>query len=492
MKPVFALLRARGHLSVYFIDDSCLMGITFQSCLQNVHDTVQLMDSLGLTVNPKKSVFVPSNRLVFLGCILCSVSMTVRLTDERCQDIISECTSIKYKRRVTIRSFARLVGKLNSAQAAVSNAPLYIRPLEKIKDYYLKRHKGNFNSFMNLPISANDILKWWIDNVQNSYKPIIVRPPDIIIYTDASLEMYGAYDKTNDSQTNGYWSIEEQSDHINVLELKACEIGLLIFCKNKTNVHVRIYTDNTTSCSYINKYGGKYKQLDDIARRIWFWCIKRNIHLSAGHVCGISNEKADKLSRSRNDDIEWALDQNVFEKLLGYYPDMKMDLFASKLNAKLKTYVSRYPEENSFASDAFTLSWKGFFFYIFAPFSLLPRILRKIEEDETEAVLLAPLWPTQPWWPHLIRLIKGPCYLLPKVQNILKLVYKPEVKYPLTKMRLIAFYISGKPCENEAYLKQAKISSSSHGAKAHESSTIHILRNGFITVKGKQVPILTL
>jgi hypothetical protein len=49
--------------------------------------------------------------------------------------------------------------------------------------------------------------------------------PDIIIYTDASLNMYGAFDATNNLQANGYWTTDEQKEHINVLELKACEIA---------------------------------------------------------------------------------------------------------------------------------------------------------------------------------------------------------------------------------------------------------------------------
>ena len=114
--------------------------------------------------------------------------------------------------------------------------------------------------------------------------------------------------------------------------MKACEIGIHTFCRNSTNVHVRLYTDNTTSCSYINNYGGKISNLDEIARRLWFWCIERHIHISAYHIAGVTNKQADKLSRSGNDDLEWALDANVFASLKQIYPDMQVDLFASRLN----------------------------------------------------------------------------------------------------------------------------------------------------------------
>lgn len=118
---------------------------------------------------------------------------------------------------------------------------------------------------------------------------------------------------------------------------------------------MRIDTDNITSCSFINKYGGKYGSFDSIAlpRRIWFWCIEPNIFLSACRVVDVSNIEADRLSRSNNDDIEWALEKMIFDELLTKHPEIDIDLFASKLNAKLGKYVLRYPEEKSIANDAF-------------------------------------------------------------------------------------------------------------------------------------------
>ena len=69
--------------------------------------------------------------------------------------------------------------------------------------------------------------------------------------------------------------------------------------------------DNTTSVSYINKYGGRIASLNAIARDIWLRCIQRNITLSACHVCGTDNNIADKLSRTGNEDLEWSFKQCI-------------------------------------------------------------------------------------------------------------------------------------------------------------------------------------
>ena len=85
---MFATLRAKGHISTAYTDDSCLQGQSYDSCYKNIVETVHLMDSLGFTVHPKKSVLLPVQQIVFLGFLLCLVSMTIRPTTEKCQTVI--------------------------------------------------------------------------------------------------------------------------------------------------------------------------------------------------------------------------------------------------------------------------------------------------------------------------------------------------------------------------------------------------------------------
>lgn len=48
MKPVYAVLRQKGHINSGYIDDSLLVAETKQECEQNVHGTVSLMEDVGL------------------------------------------------------------------------------------------------------------------------------------------------------------------------------------------------------------------------------------------------------------------------------------------------------------------------------------------------------------------------------------------------------------------------------------------------------------
>lgn len=119
MKPVFATLRAKGFISTAYIDDSCLQGSTYDQCKNNVLETVTLIDSLGLTVHPSKSVFTPSKQIQFLGFILCSETMSIKLTPERIKELKSLCEEFLKKSRVTIRQFAKLIGKMVAAEPGV-------------------------------------------------------------------------------------------------------------------------------------------------------------------------------------------------------------------------------------------------------------------------------------------------------------------------------------------------------------------------------------
>nr|CAH7712335.1 unnamed protein product [Callosobruchus chinensis] len=78
-------------------------------------------------------------------------------------------------------------------------------------------------------------------------------------------------------------------------------------------------------------------------------------------------------------------------------------------------YVSWGPDPDSFGVDAFTLDWSDYYFYAFPPFSLINRVVSKIKTDKATGILIAPDWPTLPWYPIFLSLITtDPIVLLPR------------------------------------------------------------------------------
>lgn len=478
LKPVFATLRRKGHISTAYIDDSCLQGRTEYQCSQNILDTVQLLDSLGFTVHDKKSVFIPTKQIVFVGFILDSESMTVRLTDEKKEKIINLCSDTIQKSHIIIREFARLIGKLVATEPGVEYAQLRYKPLEKIKDKQLKKNRGNYDAIMFITPLCRTYILWWIHNLPSSFRVISHGKPSHTIYTDSSKTGWGAFDETLNVKTGGHWSAEESKYHINFLELQAAFLGLKALCSDEVDIHLKLFMDNTTSCAYLANYGGKKRALNNLATDIWSWCINRNIHLSIGFVSGVLNSEADKLSRKINDDLEWTLDNNIFQSIVDRFGQPDIDLFASRLNHKLDKYVSYTPDPHAFAVDAFSISWSDFYGYIFAPFSTLNMVLRKIVEDKTEALVVAPLWNTQSWWPQLAHLIVDCPVRLPPAQKILHQPNDPTRVHPLRKLTLGAFRLSGKLYKAEEYRESLPVSSFTHGDNPLPNSMNAISQSG--------------
>ena len=191
MKPIFARLRSQGFLSVFYLDDSLLTGKDRMECTQNVEHTAALLTNAGFIINVDKSSFSPSKEITFLVFCLNSETMTISLPLVKRQRIFNMCMTLSNGSLFPIREVARFIGLLVSSFPAVRYGPLFYRFLEKNKILALKNAKGNFDSTMQLDADALDEVKWWADNVLNSFCPIKVDPPALIISTDASLSGWG-------------------------------------------------------------------------------------------------------------------------------------------------------------------------------------------------------------------------------------------------------------------------------------------------------------
>jgi len=55
--------------------------------------------------------------------------------------------------------------------------------------------------------------------------------------------------------------------------------------------------------------------------------------------------------------------------------------------------------------NAFTVNYIFTVSYIFPPFSLMGKVLEKILTDKAEVIVVAPYWPTQPWFTTLIKMM---------------------------------------------------------------------------------------
>ena len=108
------------------------------------------------------------------------------------------------------------------------------------------------------------------------------------------------------------------------------------------------------------------------------------------------------------------LNATVFQWVTQILLYSEIDLFASRLNAKVKKFVSWHPDSEACAVDAFTITLKNQLNYAFPPFSLIPRVLSKVQQDQACVLLVPPVWTCQICYPMLLRLLIERPVLFPR------------------------------------------------------------------------------
>ena len=168
------------------------MNMMLESCMDNISKIMTILMSLGFVIHPSKSEFIPSKTIEYLGFVINTEDMTIRLTYAKKIVIFYMCTSLCSTNSCSIRDVAKLLGKLSSSFIAVKMGRLHYRSLERAKVKNLKASRGNFDKTMVLDGQRKLDILWWRDNMMNSHSPILQGNPTTHIYTDASSYGWGA------------------------------------------------------------------------------------------------------------------------------------------------------------------------------------------------------------------------------------------------------------------------------------------------------------
>lgn len=416
MKPIASYLRERGITLVIYLDDIWLVADSKSKCLENVKFVANTLHRLGFIINYEKSQVEPSQKCVFLGMIYDSCNMRVELPDRKKEKIQSLVKQFRVNDSCTIQKFAETLGYLVSCCPAVNYGLAHTKSCERLKFKALLESNGNYKGLITINNDVIEELHWWYSVGSISWNPIRSPRYDFVIFSDASKSGWGAVCKNQ--RANGFWKRSEEDYSINMLELMAAYFGLKCFASNMHDCQILLRIDNTTAIAYINRMGGvQNKGLSDLAKKIWKWCEIRKIWIYASYIKSKENNEADFESRKLESNTEFELTNYGFKKITEKLGSPDIDLFASRTNAKCKTYVSWKRDPSAFAIDAFTIPWENYFFYAFPPFSLILRVLQKIKYDGAEGILVVPYWPSQAWFPTFCSMV------------VSDIVYFPSNKY---------------------------------------------------------------
>ncbi|CAH1255216.1 TPR [Branchiostoma lanceolatum] len=431
LKVPIALLRRQGYRLIVYLDDVLVFGRTREGCREALMAVLQLLSSLGFVPNREKSILEPTQRITFLGSGIDSLRMIAFLPDGKVQELQQlAVATLSTDSLITARELASLIGKMQATTGAVWHAPLHFRSLQRLLITVLRVTRGNWEFLVPLTEAARADLRWWRDQLSNhNSRPILLPTADMVVETDASKIGWGGF--CNGVHTGGRWSAEERTAHINVLELQAASLAVRGFCRELQSGHIRVRSDNSTVVAYLNHLGGtRSLELLSVTLDLWEWCTDRNLSISAEHIPGRDNVRADFSSRHFSVATEWTLDRHTFLSLQATFPLLSkgVDLFASRTNHQLPQFVSWHPEPEAIGTDAFTLRWNEWgMAYAFPPFILIARTLRKVQQDRAQVLLIAPVWDTAIWYPVLLEMLVGEPVLLPRHEHLLT---QPESHRP--------------------------------------------------------------
>lgn len=487
LKPVAAFLRRKSIRILIYLDDFLLLAATMEEAVENTQLVVTLLHSLGFTVNLQKSLLIPTQVITFLGFKIDSMCMTISLPTAKANKILACCRLFLASPSITLRNLASLIGLLESSRPAIWRAPLHFRHLQSDLIRGLHLNQESYDASIVLSPSARVDLAWWLKHILSANgSPVHLPPPDVIITTDASKKGWGAVHQS--LETNGRWSQPESLQHINYLELKAAFLAVKAFLKGKSHATVSLRLDNTTAIAYVNNKGGtRCPQLLTLALEMWDWCQARDIFVIASHIPGRENVSADKESRVFRDMSEWKLDPSIIQPFL---LNCQTDLFASRLTNQLEDYISWRPDPGAIHTDAFTINWAPLRGYAFPPFNLISKTLEKVTIDQTELVLVAPVWQAQPWWPVLLRLLISQPVLLPSSPTLLTDPTNLNRVHPMyPRLHLAVFHISTNVSKLRAFQQTLPIYSSQQLVPPHTKPTSLVGTVGAAGVlDGKLIP----
>ena len=445
-KAIASYLRRLGVQIIIYIDDTIVVGPDVQAVERDRDLVISTLENCGFTVNREKSHLTPCTSIEFLGFILNSEEMTIKLTEVKRRhnrDMVANMLQNKHQ-LFRVRSLAKLIGLIVSIFPCSSEAPLHYRTLERKKIAALKSWK-KWSAKLRLDKECVKELHWWHGYLASQpFKSLIPLSYSTNFYSDASGFGWGALIEGHNA--NGPFSEKQKMLSINTKELLAIYFGLSSLGKFLRGKNVICFCDNTTAVSCLTKFGSQDRTRDKITVWIFQLASDLDIHLTGTHLARTLNSGADSLSRKEvmNERLEWTMaktDMQFILDSLSFQPDI--DLFASHLNFQIKSFCSFRPDPEAMHVNAFTLNWKSWKPYVFAPFNLLDRCLAKIEADKVENIaMVVPLWLSAPFFATMLRHLKKAPVMLPKTcTKYLTLPWNKEKRHPVKSLRLVLVHL---------------------------------------------------
>ena len=291
----------RGVTECYhYMDDYVTLGPPDSTqCATNLNTMLQVCEDVGFGVNPQKLV-KPNVVIEFIGFVVDTIKMELRISDERRQKILAELSHWEGKKVCTKRELLSLIGKLMFISKVVRSGRTFVRRLIELSKRVKYLHYR-----VRLNRSAREDIRWWQcylpswNGVGIMYDEHWTSNAQLQMFSDASDIAIAAY-------FNGEWCYRVLEPHHKVMSINWRELFALVtavdtFGRHLAGKRLKIYCDNQSVCYILKSGTSKNADIMTLVRLLFYLCAHYQLECSAIYLPTYDNAIADSLSRLQFD-----------------------------------------------------------------------------------------------------------------------------------------------------------------------------------------------
>ncbi|XP_072025653.1 uncharacterized protein [Amphiura filiformis] len=400
LRPLVRHWRALGFFLVLYLDDGWCRAPNRESASLISKRVKSDLISAGLVPNCEKSIWIPTQSLVWLGFVWDAAEGSLAVTDRRIGDTLESinCVIDSFP-RTTARKLASVTGKIISFMPVVGS-------IARLMTRFLHHEivaRSSWDSVFRISAGSSAIneLFFWKTKLADPFKRHLTNYsiPRVLVFSDASSTGCGAFISDTNKVSHRVWSAEEASESSTWRERFAILSALCSFGSSLDNQSIKVFTDNQSAVSILQA-GSMKINLHVISLAIFNHCRQHFISLDVQWIPRRENQIADGISRVIDLD-DWGVSPQFFSFVDSIFGPHTVDRFADNFNRKLPVFNSRFWCPGTSGVDAFTSSWNGENNWLVPPVSLVCKAVIHIVASRSVGTLVIPSWPSAAFWPFI-------------------------------------------------------------------------------------------
>lgn len=290
------------HNILHLLDDFLTVDPPYSNAEKTMTNLLDIFSRLGIPIASHKTVG-PTTCLEYLGITLDTVNMEARLPSEKIDRIVALLNEFKAKKSCTKRELLSLLGHLNFACRVIYPGRSFISYLISLSTTVSELHHHiQLSEECRLDLDMwHKFLREW-NGTAFFLNDDVSKAADMHLYTDATDKSFGGL--FNNRWFQGYFPAEVfkwEATSMAFYELFPIVMACVLWGHYWPRKRILFHCDNLGTVEIINKGRSKVKSIMKLMRKLTWCAAYNNFTIHAQHIPGVSNSKADALSRFQMD-----------------------------------------------------------------------------------------------------------------------------------------------------------------------------------------------